>query len=121
MLNQFILKETKACAVSREDHHIMLRQLIATAYANDPRRREHRQQWRQLVASVRKEYWGASAILSLSPDPYHTVLAKLSSMMLWDNDCRRWDYTYCDDAVADRHARQKNILSSLASSGKLFL
>ncbi|EPY33185.1 hypothetical protein STCU_02444 [Strigomonas culicis] len=120
-LNQFILRESKAATVSRQDHHVMLRQLLAAAYFADPERRAHRAQWRQIVVAVRKEYWGANAILSLSPDPYHTVLAKLSSMMLWNPSHRRWDYTYSDDTLTKRRLRQEEVLAQLKSTGKLFL
>lgn len=81
-LNNFILKESKATIVNRSDHHIMLRQLVSEAYFRDLQRRQHRPQWKKIIAAVRKEYWGAKAIFSLSPDPYQDVLAKLSSMML---------------------------------------
>lgn len=120
-LNDFILKHTKATQVSRHDHHIMLRQLIGEAFNRDSGRREHRAKWKRIVVAVRKEYWGANAIFTLSPDPYHNVLAKLSSMMLWDNEVRHWDYMYNDCELTRRRDRQTEVLAQLQSSGKLFL
>lgn len=120
-LNNFILRETKASAVSRQDHHIMLRQLVSLAYFRDPQRVQHRPLWKKIVAAVRKEYWGATAIFTLSPDPYHNVLAKLSSMMLWTDDVRHWEYQYCEDELTRRRASQTQVLQQLKASGNLFL
>lgn len=120
-LNTFILKYTKNTQAGRQDHHIMLRQLIGHAFDRDPDCHQNRPQWKRIVAAVRKEYWGANAIFTLSPDPYHNVLAKLSSMMLWDDEVRRWQYTYNDSELTRRRSRQTEVLEQLHSTGKLFL
>lgn len=120
-LNDFVLRQSKATQVNRQDHHIMLRQLIGEAFRRDPDRRANRAEWKRIVAAIRKEYWGANAIFTLSPDPYHNVLAKLSSMMIWDADVRHWQYTYNDSELTRRRERQMEVLAQLQSSGKLFL
>ncbi|CCW61536.1 unnamed protein product [Phytomonas sp. EM1] len=120
-LNNFILRQSKAANVKRHDHHIMLRILISEAYFRDPDRAKNRPLWKKIVAEIGKEYWGANAIFNLSPDPYHDVLAKLSSMMIWNNKARHWRYQYHDTELEARQARQLEILERLKLSGKLFL
>lgn len=121
LLNNFILKHSKAATVNRTDHHIMLRILIGTAYFADADRRAHLPQWRRIVAAVRREYWGSNAIFNLSPDPYHNVLATLSSMMLWNPEVTHWSYKYCEDEILRRQARQTAVLEKLKQDAKLFL
>ncbi|KAG5496775.1 hypothetical protein JIQ42_03608 [Leishmania sp. Namibia] len=120
-LNEFILRETKEATASRQDHHIMLRQLISAAYFRDPNRVANRPQWRRIMAGIGKEYYGAKAIFSLSPDPYDSVVAKLSSMMIWDEEIRHWSYGYCDSEMTRRRNAQVETLMKLQASGKLFL
>ncbi|KAG5472536.1 hypothetical protein LSCM1_03938 [Leishmania martiniquensis] len=120
-LNEFILRETKEATVSRQDHHIMLRQLISAAYFRDPNRVANRPQWRRIMAAIGKEYYGSKAIFSLSPDPYDSVVAKLSSMMIWDEEIRHWSYGYCDSEMTRRRNAQVETLKKLQASGKLFL
>lgn len=120
-LNEFILRETKETCVSRQDHQIMLRQLISVAYFRDPNRIANRPQWRRIMAAIGKEYYGSKAIFSLSPDPYESVVAKLSSMMLWDDEIRHWSYGYCDSELTRRRNAQVETLTKLQASGKLFL
>ncbi|CAJ1032222.1 hypothetical protein Q4I30_006108 [Leishmania utingensis] len=121
LLNEFILRETKKATISRQDHHIMLRQLISAAYFRDPNHVANRQQWRRIMASIGKEYYGSKAIFSLSPDPYDSVVAKLSSMMLWDDEIRHWSYDYCDAEMTRRRNAQVETLKKLQASGALFL
>ncbi|KPI87023.1 hypothetical protein ABL78_3888 [Leptomonas seymouri] len=121
MLNKFILRESRDAMVSRQDHQIMLRQLISVAYYRDPNRVENRQLWRRIMAAISKEYYGSKAIFSLSPDPYESVIAKLSSMMLWDSDIRYWTYGYCDTEMTRRRNAQVETLKKLQESGTLFL
>ncbi|CCW68160.1 unnamed protein product [Phytomonas sp. Hart1] len=120
-LNNFILNQNKAANVKRQDHHIMLRLLIGEAYFRDPERVKNRSLWKRIVADIGKEYWGANAIFNLSPDPYHNVLAKLSSMMLWNNKMRHLEYQYHDNELEARQTPQLKVLEKLALSGKLFL
>ncbi|CAC9515658.1 conserved hypothetical protein [Leishmania infantum JPCM5] len=121
LLNEFILRETKEATVSRQDHHIMLRQLISAAYFRDPNRVSNRPLWRRIMAAIGKEYYGSKAIFSLSPDPYESVVAKLSSMMLWDDEIRHWAYGYCDSEITRRRNAQVETLKKLEASGRLFL
>lgn len=121
LLNEFILRETKEATVSRQDHHIMLRQLISAAYFRDPNRVSNRPLWRRIMAAIGKEYYGSKAIFSLSPDPYDSVVAKLSSMMLWDDEIRHWAYGYCDSEITRRRNAQVETLKKLEASGRLFL
>ncbi|CBZ28994.1 conserved hypothetical protein [Leishmania mexicana MHOM/GT/2001/U1103] len=121
LLNEFILRETKDTTVSRQDHHIMLRQLISAAYFRDPNRVSNRPLWRRIMAAIGKEYYGSKAIFSLSPDPYDSVVAKLSSMMLWDDEIRHWTYGYCDSEITRRRNAQIETLKKLQASGSLFL
>ncbi|KAK7195355.1 hypothetical protein NESM_000462200 [Novymonas esmeraldas] len=121
LLNEFILRESKEAAVSRQDHQIMLRQLISYAYFRDPNRVANRPHWRRIMAAIGKEYYGSKAIFSLSPDPYDGVLAKLSSMMLWDDEIRHWSYGYCDSEMTRRRTAQVETLMKLQASGRLFL
>lgn len=120
-LNKFILRQSKEATVGRQDHQIMLRQLISVAYYRDENRVANRQQWRKIMAAIGKEYYGSKAIFSLSPDPYESVVAKLSSMMLWDGDIRHWAYGYCDTEMTRRRNAQVETLTKLQESGKLFL
>ncbi|GET90926.1 hypothetical protein, conserved [Leishmania tarentolae] len=121
LLNEFILRESKKTIVSRQDHHIMLRQLISAAYFRDPNRVSNRPLWRRIMAAIGKEYYGSKAIFSLSPDPYDNVVARLSSMMLWDHEVRHWTYSYCDLEMTRRRNAQTETLKKLQASGKLFL
>ncbi|KPA83437.1 hypothetical protein ABB37_03066 [Leptomonas pyrrhocoris] len=120
-LNKSILRLSKEAMVGRKDHQIMLRQLISVAYYRDPHRVANRQLWRKIMAAIGKEYYGSKAIFSLSPDPYESVIAKLSSMMLWDGNIRQWAYGYCDAEMTRRRNAQVETLSKLQESGKLFL
>lgn len=120
-LNKFILRQSKEATVGRQDHQIMLRQLISVAYYRDENRVANRQLWRKIMAAIGKEYYGSKAIFSLSPDPYESVVAKLSSMMLWDGDIRHWAYGYCDTEMTRRRNAQVETLTKLQESGKLFL
>lgn len=120
-LNKFILRQSKEAVVGRQDHQIMLRQLISVAYNRDPERVANRPLWRKIMAAIGKEYYGSKAIFSLSPDPYESVVAKLSSMMLWDGDIRHWQYGYCDTEMTRRRNAQVETLTKLQESGKLFL
>ncbi|KAG5498816.1 hypothetical protein JKF63_03105 [Porcisia hertigi] len=121
LLNEFILREVKGTTVSRQDHHIMLRQLVSAAYFRDRNRVANRPHWRRILAAIGKEYYGSKAIFSLSPDPYDSVVAKLSSMMLWDDEIRHWSYGYCESEVTRRHDLQVETLRKVKESGKLFL
>lgn len=120
-LNNFILNEQSSLAIDRHDHLIMLRQLIGTAYFSDPKRAENRPKWKKILAEVRKEYWGAHAIFNLSPDPYQSVVAKLSSMMLWSKELRNWTYTYHEAALLERQNRQVVLIKNLNEQNKLFV
>ena len=120
-LNKFILRQTKEATVGRQDHQIMLRQLISVAYYRDENRMANRQLWRKIMAAIGKEYYGSKAIFSLSPDPYESVVAKLSSMMLWDDNIRHWAYGYCETEMTRRRNAQVETLKKLQESGKLFL
>jgi hypothetical protein len=120
-LNKFILRQSKEATVGRQDHQIMLRQLVSVAYYRDPNRVANRQLWRKIMAAIGKEYYGSKAIFSLSPDPYEGVVAKLSSMMLWDDGIRHWAYGYCDAEMTRRRNAQMETLNKLQESGKLFL
>lgn len=120
-LNKFILRQSKEATVGRQDHQIMLRQLISVAYKRDPNRVANRPLWRKIMAAIGKEYYGSKAIFSLSPDPYESVVAKLSSMMLWDGDIRHWQYGYCDTEMTRRRNAQVETLTKLQESGQLFL
>ncbi|ORC90744.1 uncharacterized protein TM35_000071680 [Trypanosoma theileri] len=120
-LNKIILEDARKTYVSREDHRLMLKQLISTAYFKDKERKANIDKWKRIVLAVEKEYIGANALFTLSPDPYHQVLAKLSSMMIWNDEVRQWGYDYCTGEITRRRAHHVEVLARLKSSGKLFL
>ncbi|KEG14432.1 hypothetical protein DQ04_00471060 [Trypanosoma grayi] len=120
-LNNIILEETRRACVSREEHRLMLKQLLSLAYHRDPNRKANLNKWKRILLAVEKEYLGANALFTLSPDPYHQVLATLSSMMLWNAEVRHWTYEYCSDEIVHRRSRQMEILLRLQQSGKMFL
>lgn len=118
-LDNLIVSYAKEALASRHDHHLMVRQLISHAYWNDPNRVANRGKWKGILAAVGKEFWGARAIFSLSPDPYHTVVSKLSAMGIWDEKVRHWKYGSIDENARQRNA--KEVLAQLQQSGQLFL
>ncbi|KAH9580071.1 hypothetical protein LSM04_007439 [Trypanosoma melophagium] len=120
-LNKIILEDARKTYVSREDHRIMLKQLISTAYLRDTKRKANIDKWKRIVLAIEKEYIGANALFTFSPDPYHQVLAKLSSMMLWNDEVRQWGYDHCTDEITRRREHYVAVLSRLKRSGKLFL
>ncbi|KAF8286144.1 hypothetical protein TcBrA4_0027750 [Trypanosoma cruzi] len=120
-LNNIILEEIRKACVSRDDHRLMLKQLISTAYHKDPQRKANIDKWKGIMLAVEKEYVGANALFSISPDPYQRVLAKISSMMIWDGEVRHWEYSYCTEEIARRHSRHIEVLTQLQRAGKHFL
>lgn len=122
-LHNFILAETrKVNSVSRNDHRIMLRMLIAEARRNDPNKQLNDAKWQFMAASVDKECRNASSIMSIAPDPYAAAVAKLSSMMIWNGeDIRQWAYKYNESELARRKTSQLKTLAALQQQGGLFL
>eukprot|EP00331_Platyophrya_macrostoma_P009010 CAMPEP_0176420900 /NCGR_PEP_ID=MMETSP0127-20121128/8865_1 /TAXON_ID=938130 /ORGANISM="Platyophrya macrostoma, Strain WH" /LENGTH=220 /DNA_ID=CAMNT_0017801551 /DNA_START=27 /DNA_END=689 /DNA_ORIENTATION=+ len=122
-LHHFILSETrKITNVSRNDHRVMLRILISEAQRLDPNRQQNRKKWEDMLHAVERECRSASTILTVAPDPYNGSLAKLSSMMLWNDEAvRKWHYRYNDDELARRKTVQTKTLAELKRQGGLFL
>ncbi|RNF11324.1 hypothetical protein TraAM80_00960 [Trypanosoma rangeli] len=120
-LHNIILNETRKMQVSREDHRLMLKQLVSTAYHRDPHRKANIDKWKRIMLAVEMEYVGANALFSLAPDPYQQVLSKLSSMMIWGGGERHWVYNYCTEEIVQRRCRQAEVVQQLKQSGKYFL
>ncbi|RNE96661.1 uncharacterized protein Tco025E_09675 [Trypanosoma conorhini] len=120
-LHNIILSEARKAQVSREDHRLMLKQLVSAAYHRDPQRKENIERWKRIMLAVEMEYIGANALFSLAPDPYQQVLSKLSSMMIWGGGKRHWTYSYCTEEFARRRSCHTEVLQQLKQSGKYFL
>ncbi|CUG91111.1 Hypothetical protein, putative [Bodo saltans] len=122
-LHNFILSESrKISSVSRNDHRIMLRTLVSEARRNDPNRPANEARWKHIASSVDLECRNASSIMSIAPDPYSSAVAKLSSMMIWNDECiRLWQYKYNEHEIARRRANQTKTLAALQQQGGLFL
>jgi hypothetical protein len=122
-LHNFILSESrKISSVSRNDHRIMLRTLVTEARRNDPNRATNKAKWTRIATLVDLECRNASSIMSIAPDPYSSAVAKLSSMMIWnDESIRLWQYKYNENEIARRRAAQTKMLAVLQQQGGLFL
>lgn len=122
-LHHFILSEArKVSSVSRHDHRVMLQLLIQEAWRNDPRKKENRMQWKAILEAAKRECKNAESIMTIVPDPYNGVLAKLSSMMLWnDESIRQWQFRYNDKETLRRKTAQEAMLGELQRQGTLFL
>lgn len=122
-LHNFILSESrKITSVSRNDHRIMLRTLVAEARKNDPNRAVNEGKWKHIATAVDTECRNASSIMSIAPDPYSSAVAKLSSMMIWNDEIiRMWSYKYNEHEIARRKANQTKTLAALQQQGGLFL
>lgn len=122
-LHHFILAESrKITNVSRSDHRIMLRILVGEAQRHDANRKPNRKKWQDMLVAVDRECRSASTILTVAPDPYNGALAKLSSMMLWNDEAiRKWNYRYNDEELSRRKATQSKVLAEIKRQGGLFL
>lgn len=75
-----------------------------------------------MLQAIERECRTASTILTVAPDPYNGALAKLSSMMLWNDEVvRKWHYRYNDDELTRRKTAQTKTLAELKRQGGLFL
>ena len=123
LLHKFILQHSNvAQSVSRGDHKAMVKILIAEAYRNDPQRRANVGRWRRVMSEAMREIDSKNAVLmSIAPDPYHGVLAKLSSMLLHNAyaGAQYWQYRYWEEEMHRRRAAQQAVLAKLR--GRLFL
>lgn len=120
--HQYILQETaKIKQVSRHDHQVMVCMLLAEACRHDQGGRQNSERWRSLVRRVRSECRSHNSLLRVTNDPYDALIAQLSSMMLWSEPHREWNLRYCEEKVAERQARQGQLLWELKNRGSLFL
>ncbi|KAG8343732.1 hypothetical protein ERJ75_000734600 [Trypanosoma vivax] len=121
ILRRFPPKQEGGVLSSIDCHRIMVKQLLLTAYEVDPCRRANASKWRSLLNAVDEEFAIARSRDICPYDPYEEVLAKVSSMMLWNEKLRCWTYGYSVSAFADCHTRRCDVLRLLKESGKLFL
>lgn len=100
----------------------MLRILVGEAQRHDANRKPNRKKWQDMLVAVDRECRSASTILTVAPDPYNGALAKLSSMMLWNDEAiRKWNYRYNDEELSRRKATQSKVLAEIKRQGGLFL
>jgi hypothetical protein len=119
--NQVLEESRKTATVSRKDHLIMVRILVAEAYQHDANRIRNKEKWKKMVEDVKKEFRGSS-MFAVGPDPYNSCLSKLSSMMLWNTEnVRVWPLKYNENEMTRRRAAQLVVLSQLRARKVLFL
>lgn len=121
-----ILRENKKItSINRHDHAVMARILLAEAYHHDPKRKQNTEKWMHIRDGLMKECYGNNSIMSIAPDPHQSVLAKLSSMMLWVNsvspdsevnEVRCWTYKYNEEEMTRRHLVMNRTLAELKVS-----
>lgn len=122
LLHNYVLREnSKINAVTRSDHRAMIKILLSEAFWEDREKATNLPKWERILRDLMKEVDSKNSIMSIAPDPYQGCVAKLSSMMMWNESGRYWQYRYWEEELNRRRSVQARTLMALRAKGGLFL
>lgn len=122
LLHNYVLREnSKISSATRHDHKVMLKILLSEAVRADTAKAANRPKWERIMKEMVKEVDARNSMMSIAPDPYQGCIAKLSSMMMWNETGRYWQYRYWEEELNRRRSVQARTLGALRAKGTLFL
>ena len=99
----------------------MAKILVAEARRADSNLQKNRAKWTNIYRAVAKESEASNSIMSIAADPYASIIAKLSSMMLWSGDedeVRCWTFRYNEAEMGRRRTSLTATLAQLSCKEK---